>query len=92
MKKTTAPFDIAAHLDSDAVIAAYLETAADDPNPDVFLSALGHVAKARGIADIAKRTGLGRESLCKSLGAGAKPRYETIRAILNAMGLEFRIA
>lgn len=91
-KQTTAPFDIAAHLDSDAVIAAYLETAADDPNPDVFLSALGHVAKARGIADIAKRTGLGRESLYKSLGAGAKPRYETIRAILNAMGLEFRIA
>ena len=91
-KRKTAPFDIAAHLDSDEIIAGYLEATAEDPNPDVFLSALGDVAKARGMADIAKRTGLGRESLYKSLAAGAKPRHETIRAILNALGLEIRIA
>jgi probable addiction module antidote protein len=56
------PFDAAAYLDNDAVIAEYLSAAAEDPNPEVFV-ALGDVAKARGMAQIAKDAGLGRESL-----------------------------
>ena len=66
----------AAYLDNDAVIAEYLSAAAEDPNPDVFVAALGDVAKARGIAQIAKDSGLGRESLYKTLSAGAHPRFE----------------
>ena len=46
-----APFDPTAYLDNDEVIAKYLTAAAEDPNPDVFLAALGDVARARGIAD-----------------------------------------
>ena len=53
-KKTTyKPFDRAVYLDNDAVIAEYLSAAAEDPNPDVFMAALGDVAKARGMARIA---------------------------------------
>src|SRR5580700_1372460 len=91
-KKTTyKAFDPAAYLDNDAVIAEYLSAAAEDPNPDVFLAALGDVAKARGMALIAKESGLGRESLYKALGAGAHPRYETVSAVLRALGVKLAV-
>jgi probable addiction module antidote protein len=91
MTKTYAPFDAAAYLDSDEVIAEYLTAATEDPNPEVFLAALGDVAKARGMAQIAKDAGLGRESLYKALSAGAHPRYETINAVLHALGVKFAV-
>ena len=91
-KKTTyKPFDAAAYLDNDAVIAEYLSAAAEDPNPDVFVAALGDVAKARGMAQIAKDSGLGRESLYKTLSAGAHPRFETINSVLHALGVKFAV-
>ena len=65
-KKTYKPFEAAEYLDNDAVIAEYL-SAAEDPNPDVLVAALGDVAKARGMAQIAKDSGLGRESPYKAL-------------------------
>ena len=70
MKTTYASFDAADYLDNDEVVAEYLSAAIEDANPDVFLAALGDVAKARGIAQIAKDAGLGRESLYKALGTG----------------------
>jgi len=91
MKTTYAPFDAARYLNNDTVIAEYLSAAAEDPNPDVFLAALGHVAKARGIAQVAKTSGLGRESLYKALGAGAHPRYETVSAVLRALGVKLAV-
>ena len=67
IKKTIyKPFDRAAYLDNYAVIAEYLSAAAEDPTPEVFVAALGDVAKARGMAQIAKDSGLGRESLYKT--------------------------
>jgi probable addiction module antidote protein len=86
-----APFDAAEYLDNDEVIAEYLTAAAEDPNPEVFLAALGDVAKARGMAQIAKQAGLGRESLYKALSAGAHPRYETVNAVLHALGVKFAV-
>ena len=91
MKTTYAPFDPAQYLDNDTVIAEYLSAAAEDSNPDVFLTALGHVAKARGIAQVARISGLGRESLYKALGAGAHPRYETVSAVLRALGVKLTV-
>jgi probable addiction module antidote protein len=91
MKTTYAPFDPADYLDNDEVIAEYLSAAVEDQNPDVFLAALGDVAKARGMATIAKDAGLGRESLYKALEAGAHPRYETVSAVLRALGVRFAI-
>ena len=91
-KKTTyKAFDAAEYLDNDSVIAEYLSAAAEDPNPDVFVAALGDVAKARGIAQIAKASGLGRESLYKTLSAGSHPRFETINSVLHAIGVKFAV-
>ncbi len=89
MTVTYAPFDAADYLDNDTVIAEYLSAAIEDPNPAVFLAALGDVAKARGMARIAKESGLGRESLYKALSTGAHPRYETISAVMRALGVKF---
>ncbi len=86
-----APFDVAEYLDNDEVIAEYLTAAMEDPDPDVFLAALGDVAKARGMAQIARETGLGRESLYKALSSGAHPRYDTIKAVLGALGVKLSI-
>jgi len=91
METTYASFDAADYLDNDEVVAEYLSAALEDANPDVFLAALGDVAKARGIAQIAKDAGLGRESLYKALGTGAHPRYETITAVLRALGVKFTV-
>jgi probable addiction module antidote protein len=88
MKETFAPFDVADYLDSEEVIAEYLTAAAENINPAIFIAALGDVAKARGMAQIAKETGLGRESLYKALSAGAHPRFETVNAVLKALGVK----
>ncbi|MGA7713683.1 MAG: addiction module antidote protein [Rhizomicrobium sp.] len=91
MKADFKPFDASEYLDNEEVIAEYLSAAAEDPNPDVFLAALGDVAKARGMAQIAKDSGLGRESLYKALASGAHPRYETVQAVLRALGVKFAV-
>jgi probable addiction module antidote protein len=91
MKPTYAPFDPADYLDNDVVIAEYLSAAVEDPDPNVFLAALGDAAKARGMAQIAKDAGLGRESLYKALSTGAHPRYETVNAVLRALGVKFTV-
>jgi probable addiction module antidote protein len=90
-KVTYKAFDAAQYLDNDEVIAEYLSAAAEDPNPDVFVAALGEVAKARGMAQIAKDSGLGRESLYKALSAGAHPRFETINSVLRALGVKLSV-
>jgi probable addiction module antidote protein len=92
MTVTYAPFDASSYLDNDVIIAEFLTAAAEDSNPDVFLAALGEVAKARGMTQIARDTGLGRESLYKALSPGAHPRFETINAVLNSLGVKVKIA
>jgi len=84
-------FDASNYLDSDEAIAEYLTAALENENPDVFLSAISDVAKARGMASIAKCTGLGRESLYKALAPGAKPRYDTILKVLHGLGVKVSV-
>jgi probable addiction module antidote protein len=83
-----APFDAADYLDSEETIAEYLTAALEDSNPEVFLAAVRDVARARGMAQLAKDAGLGRESLYKALTPGAKPRYETVLKLLHALGVK----
>ena len=85
-------FDAADYLDSEEAIAEYLTAALEDENPDVFLTAISDVAKARGMASIAKSTGLGRESLYKALAPGAKPRYDTILKVLHGLGVRITVS
>ena len=87
-----AAFEPAEFLDNEEIIAEYLSVAIADPNPDVFLRAMANVAKARGIAEIAKASGLGRESLYKALAPGAKVRYETVRKVLDSLGVKLKVA
>lgn len=68
------PFDAADYLDNEETISAYITAALEDANPDVFLAAVRDVARARGMAQLTKDAGLGRESLYKALTPGAKPR------------------
>jgi probable addiction module antidote protein len=86
------PFDASEYLDDDEVVAEYLTAALEDPNPEVFLAAVGHVAKARGMSAIAETTGLGRESLYKALTPGAKPRYDTVLKVLASLGVRISVS
>ena len=90
-KVKLAPFDPTEYLDDEEVIAEYLTAALEDPNPKVFLLAVANVAKARGIAKVAEDSGLGRESLYKALAPGAKPRYETVRKLMDALGVKLTV-
>lgn len=92
MTDKLAPFDASDYLDDEEVMAEYLAACLEDSNPDVFLSALADVAKAKGMAQVAKASGLGRESLYKALAPGAHPRHETIRKVVAALGLKITVA
>jgi len=83
-----APFDAANYLDDEETIAEYLTAALEDSNPDVFLTAVRDVARARGMAQLAKDADLGRESPYKALAPGAKPRYDTMLKLLHALGVK----
>ena len=89
--KKPAVFDAADYLDSEEVIAEYLNVALASELPDLFLQAIADVAKARGMAQLAKDTGLGRESLYKALAPGAKPRYDTVLKLIRALGVELQM-
>jgi probable addiction module antidote protein len=87
MKAKLHSFDMAELLDSPEAIAEYLTQVLEDGDSEELLRALGHIAKARGMAQIAADTGLGRESLYKALAPGAKPRYDTILKVTRALGV-----
>lgn len=82
------PFDAADYLSDEETIAEYLTAALEDSNPNVFLTAVRDVARARGMSQLAKDAGVGRESLYKALTPGAKPRYDTVLRLLNALGVK----
>jgi probable addiction module antidote protein len=88
----SAPFDTADYLADEETIAEYLSAALDDPDPDMLLVAVRNVARARGMAQLARDTGLGRESLYKALAPGARPRYDTVLKVLRALGVKLHAA
>jgi probable addiction module antidote protein len=83
-------FDAADYLDNEETIAAYLSAALEDDDPNLFLTAVNDVARARGMTQLARDTGLGRESLYKALAPGAKPRYDTVLKVVRALGVTLR--
>src|SRR5262245_45370229 len=82
------PFDAVRYLTDDAAMAEYLNAVLETNDPDLLLLALGDIARARGMAQIAKETGLGRESLYKALTPGAKPRFDTVLKVARALGVK----
>jgi len=87
-KIKTASFDASHYLDSDEMVAEYLNAALEDGDPDLLIAAIADVAKARGITRIAADAGLGRESLYKTLAPGSKPRMDTVFKLLRALGVK----
>ncbi|MEQ1529181.1 MAG: addiction module antidote protein [Methylococcales bacterium] len=81
-------FDMVNHLKSDEDINEYLSQVLDDGDNDELIRALGYIARAKGMAMIAKKSGLGRESLYKALAPGAKPRFDTIMKVIKALGIK----
>jgi len=87
----TREFDVVNYLNSEEDIAEYLTVAAEDPDPDMLILALSDVARARGMAKIARDAGCGRESLYKTLSPGSKPQYATVMKIMKALGVRFNV-
>ncbi len=81
-------FDITEHLDSEQAIAEYITIVLEDNDPALLAAALGDVARARGMSDIAKSAGIGREALYKALRPTAHPRFETISKVCAALGVK----
>ncbi len=88
----TSRFDVVNYLETEDEIQAYLEAAAEDGDVDELLEAINIAAKARGIAELAKKMGVNRTSLYKSLNGSVKPSFETVSKALACFGLRFSIS
>jgi probable addiction module antidote protein len=84
-------FDAADYLDDEETMAEYLSAVIGENDPGLLAAALGDVAKARGMADIAQASGLAREALYKALRPGAHPRFETVQRVCTALGLRIEV-
>lgn len=87
----TSKFDIADYLDSNEMIAEYLNAVLVEGDDTEIVTAIGHIAKAIGMTKIAEKTGMSRPSLYKALSEGAKPQFSTIMKVLKAVGGEIHI-
>jgi probable addiction module antidote protein len=84
-------FDMAETLRTEEDIEIYLNLVMEENDPNELAHALGVIAKARGMTQIAKDAGIGRESLYKALREGANPRYDTIAKVIQALGLKLTV-
>ena len=80
-------FDMAEHLTDGRAIAQYLNIVMEEHDSSALAQALGTVARARGMSEIAKASGLGREALYKALRKGAQPRFDTVQRVCSALGV-----
>lgn len=88
VKTKTRPWDAARHLETEEDIVAYLEAALEEDDAALFAAALGDVARAKGMTQIAREAGLGRESLYKALSADGNPEFATVLKVLRSLGLK----
>ena len=83
-------FDMAEQLRNEEDIAEYLSMVLEDGDTEELIRAIGYVAKGRGMTEIAKASGLGRESLYKTFRTGAKPQFETVMKVLKAINIDLK--
>lgn len=93
-KPTIRPYDVAEHLRTQEEMAAYLEAWLEEPDADAasIAKALGDVARAKGMAEVANTAGLSRESLYKALSGERSPDFATILKVVHALGLRLQVA
>jgi probable addiction module antidote protein len=87
----TKKWDIAEHLDSDEKIALFLEAVFEEGDPTLIAAAIGEVARARGMSQVAKEAGLSRENLYRALSEGGNPEFATILKVMRAIGYDLTI-
>jgi probable addiction module antidote protein len=90
-KLKTFPWDAAEHLETKEDIVAYLEVALEDGDSALIVAALGDIARSKGMTQIARETGLGRESLYKALSTEGNPEFTTVLKVLKALGLRLQV-
>jgi len=91
-KTTTRRWDVVDHLKSEEDMVAYLEAAFEEDDPALIAAALGDIARAKGMTEVAREAGLGRESLYKTLSAQGNPELATILKVVRALGLRLHAA
>ena len=92
MKKiTTSLWDASDHLKTNEDIIAYLEAALEDGDPALISEVLGDIARAKGMTQISKQTGLDRESLYKALSENGNPEFATVLKVIKALGLQLQV-
>ena len=91
-KTQTRLYETAEYLKTDEDMAAYLDAALEDGDAALVAAALGDIARAKGIAQLARDTGLGRESLYKALSADGNPEFATVLKVVKALGLRLHAA
>lgn len=92
MTITTKPYQFAQHVDSPEEIKAYLTAFLEEDGPQGFIDALGHVARKKGMTEIARMTGLSRQSLYRTLTSEGNPNFITINKVLEALGCRLVVA
>lgn len=92
MPLETTAYDTADYLETIEDIADYLEAAFDDGDPELIATALGNVARSKGMTEIARATGLTRASLYKALSAEGNPEFATVLKVIQALGLKLTVA
>lgn len=92
MKTVIKPYNPLDFFESEAEISDYLTQAFLDEDPEMFIIALGHVAKKKGIAQLAIDTGLNRESLYKALSSKGNPKWNTVQRIIKALNINIQVA
>ena len=92
MKVEITKWDVADYLKTDGEILNYLDAILEKNDPYLLASALGDIARAKGMTQVAKDAGLGRESLYKALSPSGNPSFATIQKVLSAMGLKLRVS
>ncbi len=90
-KTVTTPWDPADHLHTEEDMAAYLEAALEEGDPTLVAAALGDIARAKGMSQVARDAGLGRESLYKALSPAGNPEFATILKVVAALGLQLHV-
>jgi probable addiction module antidote protein len=86
-KTKTRPWEAAEHLKTDKDVVAYLDVALEEGDPALMAAVLGDIARAKGMTEIARETGLGRESLYKALSPEGNPEFSTVLKVVKALGL-----
>ena len=87
----TIPWDVIDHWENEADMAAYLEAAVETGDIALIMAALGDIARAKGMTQVAREAGLGRESLYKSLSPAGNPEFGTVLKVMTALGLRFHV-